>query len=181
MPENKYLEDISKEEFERFANNSIARSKDGKMIIIKKDGYWEILCAANTKPENPQSRYLCVTYNEKYLGNIFGRAVNSYTNFISAGDTIARHFHKNFKEIFRVESLDHPLAITLKNPQSGKKTQIGLSGKLVEFEGGKWLREVAVPEGIAHMIHNPGNERTAIAITTSGQHDEDDVFPFEDF
>lgn len=179
MAETKWLETLSAEEFQSLPPDSIVRSEDGKMLLVKKNLYWEILCLASIKPENPKSRYLCVTYNEIYLGKIFGRAVNSYTNFITGNDTVAKHFHKNFKEIFRVESLTSPLLVTLKNPETSEMTEFKLSGKLIELEGKKWLREIVIPEGIAHKLYNPGSEITAIAVTTSDQHKSDDVIPCE--
>lgn len=175
----KHLESISAEEFQDLPTNSIVKSQDGKMIVKKRNLYWEILCRANTKPENPDSRYLCVTYNEDYLGKIFGRAINMYTNFITEGDMVAKHYHKKFKEIFRVESLESPLLITLENPETKERTEIELNGKLVEFEGQQYLRAIIVLEGIAHKVFNPNQERTAIAVTTSGQHEDDDVFAYE--
>lgn len=175
MTEAKWLETLSAEEFQNLPSDSIARSEDGKMLLIKRSLYWEILCLASIKPENPQSRYLCITYNEVYLGKIFGRAVNSYTNFITGNDTLAKHFHKNFKELFRVESLTSSLLVTLKDPETAEVTEFELSGKLIDFEEKRWLREIIIPEGIAHKLHNPGGEITAIAVTTSGQHKADDV------
>ncbi|MFA7169287.1 MAG: hypothetical protein WC178_00315 [Candidatus Paceibacterota bacterium] len=179
MPANVYLENLSAEELEKLPTESITRSQDGKMLVIKRSLFWEILCVASVKPENPQGRYLCVTYNENYLGKIFGRAVNSYTNFIAENDAVAKHYHKKFKEIFRVESLDSSLVITLKNPQTEEKTEFELSGQLVDFEGKKWLREIVILEDIAHKLYNPNQKRTAVSVTTSGQHEDDDVFPYE--
>lgn len=179
MPENISLENLSGEEFRMLPADSIVRSADGKMLVIKHDLFWEVLCAACSKPDNLRGRYLCVTYNENYLGKIFGRAVNSYTNYVMGDDTIAKHFHNNFKEIFRVESLTSPLLVTLKDPRSGAEIEFTLDGELIEFESKRWLREIIVPEGIAHKLRNPHAEMTAVAVTTSGQHNSDDVFPYE--
>lgn len=179
MPENISLENLSREGFRILTADSIARSADGKMMVIKHDLFWEVLCVACSKSDNPHGRYLCVTYNENYLGKIFGPAVNSYTNYVTGGETIAKHFHNNFKELFRVESLTSSLLVTLKNPENGKMAEFALSGKLIDFEGKNWLREIIIPAGIAHKLHNPSGEITAVAVTTSGQHNNDDVFPYE--
>ncbi|MFA6897388.1 MAG: hypothetical protein WCQ96_03840 [Patescibacteria group bacterium] len=179
MAENKWLENISAEEFRNLHPDSIVQSEDGKMLVVKKNLYWEILCLASVKPENPPSRYLCITYNEIYLGKIFGHAVNSYTNFITGNETAAKHFHKNFKEIFCVESLTSSLLVTLKNPETEETAELKLNGKLVEFDGRRWLREIIVPEGIAHKLHNPNEGTVAVAVTTSGQHAPDDVIAYE--
>jgi len=174
-----FLENISTEEFQNLPTDSIIKSQDDKMIVIKRNLYWEILCRANIKPENPNSRYLCVTYNENYLGKIFGRAINMYTNFVAEDDMIAKHYHKKFKEIFRVESLRSSLIITLENPETKERTEIELDGKLVEFEEQKYLREIIILEDIAHKVFNPNQERTAVSVITSGQHEDDDVFAYE--
>lgn len=179
MSENISLENLSAEDFHELPADSIARSADGKMLVIKHDLFWEVLCAACSKSDNTHDRYLCVTYNENYLGKIFGPAVNSYTNYVTGGETIAKHFHNNFKELFRVESLASSLLVTLKNPENGKVAEFALSGKLIDFEGKNWLREIIIPAGIAHKLHNPSGEITAVTVTTSGQHNSDDVFPYE--
>ena len=170
---------MSAEEFQSLPIDSIARSEDGKMLIVKRKLYWDILCATCGNPDNPQGRYLCITYNENYLSRVFGTAVNSYTNYVTGGDTIAKHFHKKFRELFRVESLTSPLLVTLKDPATSERAEFELDGRLIEFESKKWLREIIVPEGIAHKLHNPNSNVAVIAVTTSGQHDTDDVFSFE--
>jgi hypothetical protein len=179
MAEDRYLEDLEAKEMEALEIGSALRSRDGKMIAIKRTLCWEILCEAIFKDENPEERYLCVTYNEKPLGKLFGAAVNSYTNYLTPGATAARHFHRRFKEIFRVESPASSLKITLADPETGKRDEFALDGKLTEFEGKKWLREIIIPAGIAHKLHNASLEIAAISVTTSGQHDADDIFPFE--
>lgn len=179
MAKDIFLENLSAEEFRDLGENGTARSAGGKMIVIKHRLYWEVLCLANFKPEKPEGRYLCVIYNEKPLGRIFGIAANAYVNYITPGDTAACHFHRSFKEIFRVESPGSSLEVTLSDPQTGQSTQFALEGKLADFEGKKWLREIIIPEGVAHKLRNASAEVVAISVTTSAQHDPADVFPFE--
>ena len=179
MVENKWLENISVEEFQSLGNDIPLKSADGKMTVVKRGLYWEIFCLAISAPDRQQDKYLCITYNETYLNDIFGRAVNSYTNFIPGNDTAAKHFHKNFKEMFRVESLASSLLVTLKNPETEETAELKLNGKLIEFDGKRWQREIIVPEGIAHKLHNPNEGTVAVAVTTSGQHAPDDVIAYE--
>lgn len=179
MSEKNFLEDLRAEEFRNLPVDAVVGSRDGKMLVIKRKLYWEILCAC--LGADPHSRYLCITYNENYLGKIFGPAVNSYTNYIAPADTIAKHYHHRFKEIFRVDSLDFSLRVSLKNVATQEQTELELGGQLVEFAGKSYLRQIVILEGIAHAVHNPHPERIALAVTTSSQHDADDVFPFANF
>lgn len=179
MAENKWLENISAEEFQSLGDDTPLKSADGKMVVVKRKLYWEIFCLAINAPDQQQDKYLCVTYNEAYFGKIFGRAVNSYTNFITGDETAAKHFHKNFKEIFRVESLTSSLLVTLKNPETEDAAELKLNGELIEFDGRRWLREIIVPEGIAHKLHNLNKETVAVAVTTSDQHVPDDIIAYE--
>lgn len=179
MAEGIFLEQIGPEEFGKLGENAVVRSEGGKLVVIKHRLYWEVLCLAIFKSDNLAGRYLCVTYNEKPLGKIFGKAANSYTNFITPGALAARHFHRKFKEIFRVESPASALEVSLCDPETEETASFALDGKLVEFEGKRWLREIIIPEGIAHMLRNASAEIVAISVTTSGQHEDGDIFPFE--
>ena len=173
------LEKIDWEKFVLLPVGSVIRSIHGDMVVINQGLYAEILSLANFRGKEGESRYVCITYNEERLRKLFGSNVHDYVNFIMPGDTAGRHYHKNTREIFYNLSLECTISVKLKNLETGEEIVIELNGQLVEFEGHKWLREIIIPEGLAHSVHNPNESMATIAVVATFEHGTEDMFSCE--
>lgn len=171
---------MSKKEFYNLPNGSTRRSADGKMILKKHPLYIEVLCLTLAKP----NRYLRVYYNMKYLGKIFGSAENGYDNTIDGSpvgelSTAGGHWHENIDELMRSFSLTGAFTIKLKDPKTGNTQKISLSGKPIRRNGKFYVKTIIVPAGIAHLVENRSHETMTLAVITSGQHEDSDIYPCE--
>lgn len=139
-------------------------------------GVTEVLCLVREK----EGRHMYVCYNEQYLGKIFGPAPNAYDNIILPGKSAGGHFHKNINELYRANTPEEEsLTIILADPKTGKRKYLDLGSKRRIWDGGEYVSLFIIPAGIAHMVQNNTDQAITLSVITSGQHEDDDVYPCE--
>lgn len=168
-----FLEDVTKEDFDLMNTGTVLKSRDKKFMVIKRFwGITEVLCKVTKK----DGRWMYVCYNNIPLGKIFGESPNAYDNTISPDKYAGGHFHKKINELLRTTSLE-PLMIILKKPESNEKRCLLLSSKTSIWDEDEYVSSFIIPAGIAHMVINDTNRQITLSVITSGQHEDDDVYP----